>query len=515
MASKLLSIPAELLASIADELDIIDYGSLRLCCRQAEQYTFPYFAKKFFSSRKFFRGHLSLSTLLTISESRFSPYLETVIISTTRLDNDPPSESDSIIKEAFIQAHAEQTSIIASGWDRDMLVAAFENLPNLTGIAAEAFNDCENWDFETAQYTSENDGGYGLKTLLRDLRFEQGRPPRQIGATNHWVVTVQMLLAAAAKANVRPKTLCIGRGRRERGIYQPTELAGVDDDAFNIPLFMRQAMLPVIEGLEELDLHVRNRYIYPSPDNPACCRTSHLREFLGLPTRLQKLRIHRLFGGNHNYADSSEQGDDFWSWMGQDRKGKDKAPAGQQGAPTSTSSGLNAMVSPAPIAFPHLQELEIGKQDVQQEDLLRLLRKVSPTLQKLSLHDLILRDRQTETSDDFDDVVKVEVDLWAGLCGKLAALPWEELYEVSFSGLGALGNWHLREFGDTFTQPDSVYFKVLRISGEDLSTAQAEFSYKGPDVRNALRQLADDLRAAMRDGRHVFNAEPVKRRCSF
>ncbi|ROW00533.1 hypothetical protein VSDG_03213 [Cytospora chrysosperma] len=513
MASKLLSIPAELLASIAGDLDITDYGNLRLSCKQVEELTFPYFAKKFFSRRKFFRGYLSLSTLLTISESRFSPYLETVILSTVLLENDPPSGSDSVFKEAFIQAHAEQTSILASGWDRDMLVAAFENLPNLRGIAAEAFDDCENWDFDAAQFNSDVDGGYGLKTMLRNLRFEQGRPPRQIGATHQWVVTVQTILAAAAKAKVRPKSLCIG-GRKADGSYHTTNIIGVDDDAFNIPSFMRPMMLPVIEELEELDLHVHNRYIYPPPDDPACCRTSHLREFLGLPRKLQKLRIHRLLGGDL-ILDPSDQGDDFWTWIGQDHKGKDKAPAGQQGAHGSGPSASNALVSPAPVGFPHLRELELGAQDIQLEDLMRLLKKVSPTLRKVSLQGIILRDRHVDHSEDFDDVVKTEVELWASFCGKLAALPCEDLYEVNISGLGDVGTWHLRQFGETFTQPDSVYFKVLKISGEDTYTAQADFSYKGPNVRNALRQLADDLRAAMRDGRHVFNAEPAQRRYSF
>lgn len=516
MASRLLSIPAELLASIADELDLPTYGNLRLCCKQAEEYTFTYFAKKFFGRRKFFRGHLSLSTLLTISESRLAPYLETVILSTVLLDREPPCDSETVSREAYFQAYAEQTNILASGWDRDMLTAALGNLPNLIGIGTEVFDDTVTWDDDTVQTTSESYGGYGLKTTLRNLRIEPGSTPSQSSQALRWVITVQLLLAAAARANVRPRSFCITGNKGlddEIYYYSPSCLLGVDDDAFHIPSFMREMILPVVEGLEEIDLHVHNRNIEPL--DSACCRTSQLREFLGIPKRLEKLRIHRLYGGEGSRCTAHT--DDFWTWLGQGHKGKDKALAGEQETRGPGSSGSNAMVSPPPIALPHLQELEINSQHIQVEDLTRLLKKVSPTLRKISLHRLILRDRESDSSEEEDEIVKNEVEQWAGLCGKMAALPWESLYEVSISGFGGLGNWHLSQF-DCNAGPDAVHFKRLRMSGEDMYSAVAEFSYRGPDTGDALRQLADELRAALRDGRQVFSTSSVgtrTRRRSF
>lgn len=511
MASNLLSIPAELLASIADDLEVKDYCSLRLCCEQVEDFTFPYFARKFFSRKKFFRAHSSLTTALSISESRISPYLETFVLSTELLDKDPPSDSSNVSKEAYLQAYAEQTSILASGWDRDMLIAALENLPSLKTIAVEDFDDGENWDFDGSQMNSENDGGYGLKSLLRSLGFEPGRPLLQSAPTYHWVSSVQTLLTAVAKASVRPKILRINGKRRHLNYNH----VGVDDDAFNIPSFMQSMLLPVIEGLEELDLYVHNRYIYPALDN-GFCRTSHLRKFLGWPTRLQKLRIRHLTGGIST-MDPTKHGDEFWAWIGADHKGKKNAllAGGQQEADGSGSgsSGANALRSPPPVAFPHLRELELGSEEVPLEDLTRLLKKVSPTLRKISLCDVSLRRAEEATAEA--DEVKIEVDLWASLCEKLAGLSCDGLYEVNFSGFGGLGSWILQQFSDLTGQPDTVHFKVLRITGADVYTANAEFSYKGPDVKKVLRQLADDLRAAIRDGRHIFNAEPSQRRYSF
>ncbi|KUI58305.1 hypothetical protein VP1G_05591 [Cytospora mali] len=508
MAMDLLSMPAELLAGISEGLDVTDYANLRLCCKHIETLTFPDFAQRFFSRRKFFRGFLSLTTLASISESRFSPYMKTFLLSTVLFEPEPPIEAGNISKEGYLQAYTEQTSILASGWDRDVLIAAFQNLPNLKEIGVEDFDDREDWDEDTGEMVAENDGGYGLKTVLGKLGYGPEKPLGQSAGTYRWAAAVQTLLTAAAKANVRPTVLSIAGRKLDRG-YAPAYGIGVDDDAFNIPSFMRQMILPVVEGLEELDLDIHNRFIYQPPD---ICRTSRLREFLGLPKRLQRLRIHRLRGGRLILGQLDDPVDDLWNWLGSDHKGKDKAPAGQNGP---GSSNANLLTSPPPISFPYLQELDLGDEDIPMADLTRLVKKVSPTLRKLSLHDLILRERGNPIYDTEYDEISAEVDLWASFCGKLAALPCEDLYEVSFRGFGGLGSWHLQQFGDASALPDSVHFKVLKMTGEESYAAQAEFHYRGPDVKSALRQLVDDLRAAVLDGRHVFNSKHVQRRNSF
>lgn len=533
MAAKLLEIPAEILACIADELDIEHYGNLRLANRQIHDYTFPYFAKKFFGRRKFFRGYLSLSTLLAISESRLSPYLETLILGTELLEFGAPGDAPNVSKEAYYKAYADQTSMLASGWDRDTLIDALRNLPNLKGVGVEAFDDREIWDFEENLPNSVIDGGYGLKTLLRSLGYEAGRPPNQASPVTQWVTAVQTLLGAVAKAGAKPKSFSV-TGKSVNKSYIPAEALGVDDDAFNIPAFMEQILLPVVEGLEELDLEIYNRMLYPSPEDSTTCRTCHLRRFLGLPKELKKLRIARLTGGMTALENPEVRGG-FWTWLGWSPKGKGKAVADENSESeesnddnvqwqwdTIPASSTNPLVSPQPISLAHLRELHLAGEDILSTNLTRLLNKVAPTLVKLDLHELNLRDRVAEIeavpNDDDEpvDETRTEVDLWIALCEKLAAMPIDELREVNISGFGALGCWHLSKFGEgVAAAPDSVYFKMLKIVGEDAYESKAEFSYKGPNVRQALRHLVDDLRAAVRDGRHVFVSEPSKRRNSF
>lgn len=544
MAAKLLEIPAEILACIADELDIEHYGNLRLANRQIHDYTFPYFAKKFFGRRKFFRGHLSLSTLLSISESRLSPYLETLILGTELLEFGAPHNAPSVSKEAYYKAYADQTSMLACSWDRDTLADAMRNLPNLKGVGVEGFDDREMWDYDGNRPTSVVEGGYGLKTLLRSLGYEAGRPPNQASPSTQWVTAVQTVLGAVARSGARPRSFSVAGKAPSREGYMSSEMLGVDDDAFVVPAFMERTLLPVIEGLEELDLDVYNRMLYPEPEDSTTCRTCHLRRFLGIPRELKKLRIARVTGGMMATENPEERGG-FWTWLGWSPKGKGKAVAaadendgdgsGGDGEDqqwqwdTIPASSTNALVSPQPISLPHLRELHLSGEDILSENLTRLLNKVAPTLEKLDLHEINLRDRvadldgnnnnnnDDDNNDEPVDEVRTEVNLWISLCGTLAAMPIDELREVNLSGFGGLGEWHMNKFGDEIeAAPGSIYFRALRfVDGADGDEPRAEFSYRGTDVRGALAKLAHDLRAAVRDGRHVFVAEPSKRRNSF
>lgn len=69
------------------------------------------------------------------------------------------------------------------------------------------------------------------------------------------------------------------------------------------------------------------------------------------------------------------------------------------------------------------------------------------------------------------------------------------LCEVHLAGFGcALGRWYLLK---VWGGGGSVFFKQLRISPGEAYTARAEFSYKGPRAKEALEELAEDLRAAV------------------
>jgi hypothetical protein len=93
------------------------------------------------------------------------------------------------------------------------------------------------------------------------------------------------------------------------------EAYSVDDDAFNIPIFLKPTLMPVIEGLEELDLEIYNRMLYPLPEDSTTCRTCYLRWFLGILKELKKLRILRLTGAMTALENPEERGG-FWTWLG-------------------------------------------------------------------------------------------------------------------------------------------------------------------------------------------------------
>lgn len=522
----LISLPAEILGEIGAALTIEDYAHLRLTCKQVDAFTFPYFARQFFHRRKFFRGPNSLDALLRISESRIAPYLEHFVLGTELLERDPPADSSHLDKTAYLSAYCDQTSLLGSGWDRDALSAAFSNLPSLRAVEVEDFDDREKFDWDTGQLVNTMNGGYGLQTLLDNLGFDRPRLPHQRHSAHQWVLCVHTLLSALAKSTARPQKLRV-TGREMGAEYMSSDALGVDDDAFRIPPFLRPSVVPVVEALEELELDVHNRYIYPlvSSAESASFRTRNLREFLGMPKRLRKLRIRRFSCGQ---LDGSDQQDDFWGWLAakpgprarasrkqSDSPGQEVAtsPVGD-GEEIGTDGDTSTIPSPA---LSHLQELDLDNQDIIGTQLFKLLKKVSPTLEKVTLSDIVIRDRGAEVPDEEEqDVVKVEAGLWADLCEKVATGNGmgERLCEVHFAGFDGLGNWHLQnwEGGDG----ESVFFKRLRISGEQYNS-RAAFSYKGPKAKEALKVLAEDLRAAVRDGRHVFKSDldTIVRRSSF
>lgn len=544
-----LSLPAEILGEIGAHLAIADYAHLRLTCHQIDAFTFPYFARQSFHRRKFFRGPTSLDALLRIANSRIAPYLEHFVLGTELLERDPPADSSHLDKTAYLAAYCDQTSLLGSGWDRDALAEAFGKLPNLKAVEVEDFDDREKFDWDTGQLVNTMNGGYGLQTLLDNLGFDRPRLPHQRHAAHQWVLCVHTLLSALARSvplPARPQILKV-TGREMGAEYMSSDALGVDDDAFRIPPFLRPSVTPVVEALEELELDVHNRYIYPlvtSAESASWFRTRNLREFLCMPKRLRKLRIRRFACGQ---LDGSDQQDDFWAWLAarpgfhgkrakarrrqiqtEDSEGGVNTTLATENEEegedeeTSTSEGITASpTSPTPIRSPalsHLRELDLDNEDINGTQLFKLIQKISPTLEKLTLSDIVIRDRGADVSEDEEqDVVKAEAHLWADLCDKMAATTstgtgtgtnagviCERLYEVHMAGFDGLGNWHLQnwEGGDG----ESVFFNKLRISGEPYNS-RAVFRYKGPKAKEALGVLAEDLRAAVRDGRHVFRRE--------
>lgn len=535
--SLLLSLPAEILGEIGAALAVADYANLRLTCQHVDRCTFSYFARQFFHRRKFFRGPASLDALLQISQSRLAPYLEHVVLGTELLERDPPADAMHLDQMAYMAVYCEQTSLLASGWDRDALVQAFSRLPKLRAVEVEDFDDRKKFDRETGQLVDTMNGGYGLRTLVDRLGFDRPRLPPQRNAAQQWIVCVQTLLSALARSTgPRPRTLKI-TGREIGTEYISSDTLGVDDDAFRIPPFLRPSIAPVVEALEELDLDVHNRFIYMYPNQPTeeppWFRTRSLRAFLALPKRLRKLRISRFARGQ---LDGAEQRADLWAWLaakpgvqqhGQPKKTsprglEPKSSGGGGGEEQQQEEGAAAVAAtkatPSP-ALAHLRELHLDTEAVTSTQLFELIKKVSPTLEKLTLSDVLIRDRDGPDAPPEDgeeqDEIKVEAGLWADLCDKMATTPGicDRLYEVHLAGFDGLGRWHMQNWDGS--DGESAYFRRLRISGEP-DTATATFSYRGPQAKEALEAVAADLRAAVRGGRHVFKSDfdTVERRKS-
>lgn len=510
--ASLLSLPAEILGIIGAALAAHDYAHLRLTCKHVDRCTFSYFARQFFRRRKFFRGPASLDALLQMAQSRLAPYLEHVVLGTELLERDPPADAMHLDQKAYMAAYCEQTSLLASGWDRDTLARAFSHLPNLRAVEVEDFDDRE-----TGRLVDTMKGGYGLRTLVDRLGFEWPRLPPQRDAAHQWIVCVQMLLSALARSTgpQRPRTFKI-TGREMGTEYISSDTLGADDDAFRIPPFLRPSVAPVVEALEELDLDVHNRFVYMYPDQPTeeppWFRTRSLRAFLVLPTRLRRLRLSRFARGQLP-MDGADQRADLWAWLA-------AKPAGVVAPPPQRRDWAGTTATPSP-ALAHLRELHLDAEAVASAHLFQLIKKVSPTLEKLTLTDVVIRDLEAPEEDgqEQQDEVQVEAEAWADLCNNMATTApgiCDRLYEVHLAGFDGLGRWYLQKWGDG----EPAYFKHLRISQEgesDAATATVTFRYRGPQAKEALKAVAADLRAAAREGRHVFNEselDTVERRKS-
>jgi hypothetical protein len=102
----------------------------------------------------------------------------------------------------FAAVFADQSSLMATEHDRDLLLMTFRLLPNLDSIGVRAFDG----------RTGLRNVDYGLKTLRKELGIpnsyrDRNYDWRQPYWKNKAVVCLQRLLYAAGMTNVRPKIL--------------------------------------------------------------------------------------------------------------------------------------------------------------------------------------------------------------------------------------------------------------------------------------------------------------------
>ncbi|KAI1093690.1 hypothetical protein F5B19DRAFT_449377 [Rostrohypoxylon terebratum] len=430
--ANLTTMPLEVLLEITSYLDAPSHCALRLTCRGIEAALFRTFAQDYFRKITIMRTEFSLQALVDISESRFGPYLQHVIISTRLLSPKraftgrrlPRNERDhGLVK--YNQMCSDQFVLLETSYDQELLVEAFRNL-NLQVIEVS----------ETAPSYSPNRflPIYGTSHIFRetsvDIKLDDISSYSNIRKPN--AKCVHNVLFALGKAGARPKRFGI-----------ETNYSRFDDESLNIPPFMTKAVWPVLSNLEAIDIRVGARSMASipmgMPDGSDRLETYYLRKFLAQSTQIKRLRIEHIY-----------HFDGFFRWV--------------SASSLDNRSGKFHGLEPAqPPVFTQLQELELGWFQTRFEDIADIVEKFSTTLRKLTLHDLtiILPDPTKQQFEDWPTTIE-------NLAQKCSCLE-----EVSFSRI-AVESGHMRRY--------------IR-----LPSGSERFSYVGPDMRKVLGYMVEML----------------------
>lgn len=426
-APSLLSLPIEILVLIAANLEASDYGALRLSCRALDDCLFPCFAQAFFASKCFFRNGYSFSVLHDISESRLSPYVKTVVLSTELLPSHLyPCAGRAPVDNCLATSNHER-ALCASGWDRSLLSMAasrldrtllsrsFARLPNLEGLIVREFEGAclQAGDLgNNPSWNQQTKGGYGLSTIMEEFGFGAMDLFRQdkIYGEEVGISCVQAMLAAAVLAEKPLKTFEI--------IYQKAGRRAVTCDALQIPWLHKREMPRILSTIQDLHLDVFQKRLTPWPlmtgadqiFDTVQCDTFPLRNFLGLTGQLRRLTLRQL---NHN-----EQKDAFWDWM---------AAVPSEIVQYKGPGDAERLITPPPVAFDYLRELRLELLSVPIKPLSNMVRKVSRTLRKLSFRSILLYSMPAEPDH-----------------GDLPRNLWKELFRVLLEDCGDLDEIEIR-----------------------------------------------------------------------
>lgn len=407
----LLSLPTEILEIVANELSAEDYGALRLSCKLLEMRLFPHFAPKFFTSKHFFRNYYSLSVLGDISESRLASFVKTVVLGTELIPGNIYGISSGDSVNDCLKVYADQRSLCASGWDRDLLYSSFSKLPNLEGLVVKEFEgDCDEDRFHpsTPQSRARIQAGYGLKSIMQEFGIEDLTAFKQdeFDEEEVGINCVQAVLASAARAKKPLKSFKIA--------YHELGCSAVSCDALHIPFFQKDIIPPILATIEELHLDVFQKRLIPWPPSTAPgqiydyieCDTFPLRKFLGYTGELRCLTLRQL--------DHMEPKDGFWDWMAADPTAKYQGPGDSA-----------RLVTPPPVAFNHLRELHLGHMRVPIKPLTNLLRKIAPTMRNLNFCRMLVYNVSADPSHD-----GLPRNLWKEVFRVLVDVSSSHLYEI-------------------------------------------------------------------------------------
>lgn len=459
---KLLQMPREVILRITSFLPTLDLGAVRLTCRALENSLFKSFSHEFFSKKQFMLTEQSLQALIDISKHpTLGPCLHHVIIASNHFTRSP-HRNDNITPDQILQhrlGFVDQFCLLAAYRDQQMLAQAFSNLPNLETVDLRDFNSRTRYrDGPAAEWssygasTATNATGGGLM-LLRTLDLEDF--PSRIFTT---------LLAALASSTARPRALEV----------LARQGCGLQDRDLHIPRWLEPSLLPVLSSLEKVHLTVNFesssiRWSGHTSANPSL----FLQLFLSRTTNLKWLRLNFPQALQHDC-------EDLLVWLA--------SPLGN-GDSSTANHGISVHGKPAPVAFPSLQQLDIGSAAVSPRVLDSVFEKFSSSVKCLSLRRVKLVD---ENSIDF-----AKVNMWSKFFKRLA--PASDLHTITLGYLSqgpksiqSLSSAHLQSLG-----PHRAY-RVRLGSGGDTNSERLyeERSYSGPAMGRFLHTLAAEVTVA-------------------
>ncbi|KAI0018049.1 hypothetical protein F4780DRAFT_753013 [Xylariomycetidae sp. FL0641] len=458
--ANITSLPIEILLQITSYVTSHEHGALRLACKQLEDMLVRSFAQRYFTEMQFMRTDFSLQALVDISKSRFAPYLKHVLIGNDLLDTSmaprteliltrprPPPEDreldiDEIRFNTFICMCTDQLVFINTAMDQQMLVEAFSNLQlDTVGIHA-----CPHW-----QPTPCARKSYGVTKIWRETGvriLEYGGWGGRDSAKRTSADLLHVLLSALGKAGARPKKL-----------VTHLEYMGLADDAFAMPQFLKNTILPVLHGLEEVNFQVHdnpdqfNRVMLLDGSGPVVLDTINLRRFILECPNLQRLILHNKHRGSNK--------DNLLRWLA------DPASDELHASPRS----LKAPSSPV---LAHLGEVVLQNCRLLPRDVLALVRKCAPNMRKLGLVRVSLVDEGSspivydDDGNPVDGVVEPPVAVWVDFLGDLGRIG------------GVLDEIYIQE--PWMVWHDSYWGLTIR------DTRFNQFSYKGPHLRERLQE---------------------------
>jgi hypothetical protein len=212
--------------------------------------------------------------------------------------------------------------------------------------------------------------------------------------------------------------------------------AGLHDQAFNVPSFMRSIVEPTLQGFRSLLLTIEaqpNTQFISGQGHSEGFSGASMGEFLAQTYNLTHLRL--------NFKSSTSPFYPFLAWLAE------PVPSATDNSNDPEDTGRADMLTPPPVALPHLQRLELGMLVAHPDDVLSVVEKFAPTLKEITFWKVILEDKTRPDAKG--------CNYWSGLLSAMAKLP--KLHLGSF------------QVGLVEQRPQNTMYKYVWFKTENLS----------------------------------------------